>query len=206
MPGRTSPACRYQACLLRRKAMRANRRLFFAAAVLVAAAAWLPYWGFLMSAPQYPGESLMLQISHRGITGDVQEVTTLQQYIGVRFPEELPELEWLLPAITGLAVLLAIAGIAGPGLAGRAVRWTSVLLFVALLAASAGIVQRRLYAVGHERNRHAPITAVKDFTPRLVGPTKVGNFTVWSFPHVGGFALVIAMTLATAGAVRKVAQ
>ena len=73
--------------------MASNRRLFIAAAVLVAAAVWLPYWGFVMSAPQYPDESLMLNISHRGISGDVQEVTTLQQYIGVRFPEELKELE-----------------------------------------------------------------------------------------------------------------
>jgi hypothetical protein len=184
--------------------VRADRRLFFAAAVLVAAAAWLPYWGFLMSAPQYPDESLTLQISHRGISGDVQEVTTLQQYIGVQFPKELPELEWLLPAMMGLAALLAIAGIAGPGWVGRILRWTSVGLFVALLAASAGVVRQRLYAVGHERDRHAPITAVKDFTPRLIGPTKVGNFTVWSFPHVGGLALVAAMALAAAGAAREV--
>jgi hypothetical protein len=186
--------------------MRANRRLFFAAAVLVAAAAWLPYWGFLMSAPQYPDESLTLQISHRGIGGDVQEVTTLQQYIGVKFPEQLPELEWLVPAMMGLAVVLALAGVAGADLAGRLVRWTSVALFVALLAASARIMQDRLYAVGHERDRSAPITAVKDFTPRLIGPTKVGNFTVWSFPHVGGLALVLALTLAATGAARKVSQ
>lgn len=183
-----------------------NRRLFFAAAVLVAAAAWLPYWGFLMSAPQYPDESLVLQISHRGISGDVQEVTTLQQYIGVQFPRELPELEWLLPAMLGLAVVLAIAGVAGPGLVGRGVRWASVALFVLLLAVSAVTVQRRLYAVGHERDRHAPITAVKDFTPRLIGPTKVGNFTVWSFPHIGGLTLVAAITLAAAGAIRRVTQ
>jgi hypothetical protein len=181
-----------------------NRRLFFAAAVLVAAAAWLPYWGFLMSAPQYPDESLTLQISHRGISGDVQEVTTLQQYIGVQFPRELPELEWLVPAMLGLAVVLAIAGLTGPGLAGRCVRWTSVALFVVLLAASAMTVQRRLYDVGHERDRNAPIVGVKDFTPRLLGPTKVGNFTVWSFPHLGGLALVAAITLAAAGAMRRV--
>ena len=185
--------------------MRADR-LFFAAAVLVAAAAWLPYWGFLMSAPQYPDESLTLQVSHRGISGDVQEVETLQKYIGVKFPEEFPELDWLLPAMMALAVILALAGIAGPGLTGRVVRWMSVMLFAALLGASALIVQQRLYAVGHERDRHAPITAVKDFTPRLIGPTKVGNFTVWSFPHVGGLALVAALTLAVTGAARRVRQ
>lgn len=186
--------------------MRAKRRLFFAAAVLVAVAAWLPYWGFLMSAPQYPDESLTLQISHRGISGDVQEITTLQKFIGVQFPDELPELQWLVPALLGLAVVLGLAGAAGPGPAGRLVRWTSVALFVILLAACAFTVQRHLYAVGHERDRHAPMSALKDFTPRLIGPTKVGNFTVWSFPHVGGLALVAAMTLAVAGAARRVRQ
>ena len=182
--------------------MAARRRLFFAAAVLVAAAAWLPYWGFLMSAPQYPDESLTLLVSHRGIAGDVQEVATLQQYIGVRFPE-LPELEWLPPAMMVLAAVLAAGAFAGAGLFGTLVRWTGVVLFVALLLASARTVQQRLYEVGHVRDRNAPITAVKDFTPRLFGPTKVGNFTVWSFPHVGGVALVAAMTLALLGAGRK---
>jgi hypothetical protein len=182
----------------------ARRRLFLAAAALVAAAAWLPYWGFVMSAPQYPDESLMLHVSHDGIGGDVHEVETLQQYIGVQFPKRLPELDWLPLAMVGLAAILALAGFAGPGVTGRVVRWSSIALFATLLLLSAMTVQQRLYSVGHDRDHHAPITAVKDFTPRLFGPTKVGNFTVWSFPHVGGVALVAAMTLAVAGARRKV--
>jgi hypothetical protein len=180
-----------------------RRRLFFAASLLVAVAAWLPYWGFVMSAPQYPDESLTLYVSRTGIGGDVQEVETLQQYIGVRFPKRLPELDWLPAAMLALAAVLALAGLAGPGMAGLVVRWSSIAVFAALLVASALTVQQRLYDVGHDRDRTAPITAVKDFTPRLFGPTKVGNFTVWSFPHAGGFALVVAMTLALAGARRE---
>ena len=186
--------------------MRGYRWLFFAAAVLVAAAAWLPYWGFVMSAPQYPDESLVLNVSHRGIGGDVQEVETLQQYIGVRFPQHLDELEVMMPAMLGLAALLAIAGIAGSSLTGRLIRWASVGLFVTLLGFCVITMQRHLYAVGHERDRDAPITAIKDFTPRLLGPTKVGNFTVWSFPHVGGLALVVAMSLAAFGSVKGARQ
>ena len=180
-----------------------NRRLFFAAAVLVAAAAWLPYWGFVMSAPQYPDESLVLNISRQGITGDVREVETLQKYIGVQFPKDLSELEWLVPAMLALAVVLAIGGVAGAGLAGRIIRWTGVGLFIVLLAFCALTVQRNLYAVVHDRDPDAPIVGMKDFTPRLIGPTKVGNFTVWSFPHVGGFALVVALSLATIGSLRS---
>jgi copper chaperone NosL len=182
--------------------MTGSNRWFLAAAALVLAAAWLPYWGFRMSAPQYPGESLMLQVSHSGIQGDVHEVETLQQYIGVRFPEQIPELRWIPPAMLILALFIALAGIAGSGLTGLVLRWVSVLLFVAFLGGSASIVQRRLYEVGHQRDRHAPITAIKDFTPRLIGPTKVGNFTVWSFPHIGGLALAAAAVLTVTGASR----
>ncbi len=182
--------------------MGTNRRLFFIAAVLAGAAAWLPYWGFVMSAPQYPDESLTLNVSHRGIGGDVHEITTLQQYIGVQFPRDLPELAWLPWVILGLAVVLGGAGLTR-GMAGTVLRWTSVVLFVTLLAASALIVRHRLYNVGHDRDRHAPLASVKDFTPRIIGPTKVGNFTVWSFPHVGGVALVAAMALAVTGAWRR---
>jgi hypothetical protein len=186
--------------------MTGNRRLFLAAAVLVTAAVWLPYWGFVMSAPQYPDESLVLNISHRGISGDVQEVTTLQQYIGVRFPEKLDELEVMVPAMLGLAVVLVAAGFAGIGLMGRIVRLASVVLFVVFLLFCAQTIQRHLYSVGHDRDRDAPITAIKDFTPRLLGPTKVGNFTVWSFPHVGGIALVAAMSLAAIGSMKGARQ
>src|SRR5437764_11111603 len=122
--------------------MRSNSRWFFAVAVLVCAAAWLPYWGFRMSTPQYPGESLMLRVSHSGIDGDVHEVETLQQYIGVRFPEHIPELRWLPFSMLGLACLLALAGVAGTGGLGLVVRGTRLALFVAVLHLLAAPVRR----------------------------------------------------------------
>ena len=182
--------------------MRGNNRWFIVAALLVFAAAWLPYWGFRMSAPQYPDESLTLRISRSGIEGDVREVKTLQKFIGVRFPEHIPELEWLPTAMVGLALVIGAAAFARTGWFGSLLRWAGVALFAGLLVFSASIVHRRLYDVGHDRDRHAPMTAVKDFTPRWIGPTKVGNFTVWSFPHIGGMALAVAAVLTIAGAVR----
>jgi amino acid transporter len=179
-----------------------SNRWFLAAAVLVLAAAWLPYWGFRMSAPQYPDESLTLLVSHSGISGDVQEVETLQKYIGVRFPEDVPELQWLPWAMLGIAVVISVGAFGGAGWLGLALRWAGLALFAALLVFSAAIVQRNLYDVGHHRDPHAPITAIKDFTPRILGPTKVGNFTVWSFPHVGGIALAAAAALMLAGVTR----
>jgi hypothetical protein len=172
------------------------------AAALAVAALALPLWGFAMSAPQYPDETLHLQIARTGIVGDVHEVATLQQYIGVRFPTHLPELRWAVRAILGLAVLLLVAASVGGGRFGHLYREGCAMALLLFLAASAVAVQARLYQVGHDRDPHAPIRAVHDFTPPLVGPVKVGNFTVWSFPHFGGVLLVAAAVLSVAGSRR----
>jgi hypothetical protein len=135
----------------------------------------------------------------------VHEVTTLQQYIGVRFPAELPELQWAVRSIIGLSVLLLVAGFVGRGRVGHAYRIGCAAAAAVLLAASATAVQVRLYRVGHERDRSAPIRAVRDFTPPLIGPVRVGNFTVWSFPHVGGLLLVATAALSMYGSRKAVA-
>jgi hypothetical protein len=180
--------------------MTRRRAFFFAAAILAISSLALPLWGFRMSAPQYPGESLHLTVTRTAIAGDVHEVTTLQRYIGVRFPREIPELRWLTPAIASLAAILALAGLWREGRAGRVVRFAAVGIVALFLAASALLLQKRLYDVGHVRDRNAPIRAVRDFTPPAVGPVRVGNFTVWSYPHLGAAALVAAGLLAVAGA------
>jgi hypothetical protein len=175
------------------------RVIYVAAGALVAAALALPLWGFAMSAPQYPGETLHLQIARTGITGDVQEIETLQHYIGVRFPAELPELIWAKRGIVAIAVLLVTAAVAGSGRIARAYRAGCAMALLAFLLASAAAVQMRLYRVGHDRDPKAPIHAVRDFTPLLIGPTKVGNFTVWSYPHAGAVLLLAAAALSVAG-------
>jgi hypothetical protein len=181
------------------------RVTYIAAATLAAAALALPLWGFAMSAPQYPDETLHLQVARTGIVGDVHEVTTLQQYIGVRFPTDLPELQWAVRGIVGLAALLLIAAFVGAGPLGHIYRVGCAVAVVAFLGMSAAAVQARLYRVGHDRDRNAPIRAVRNFTPPLVGPVKVGNFTVWSFPHFGGVLLVAVAFLSIAGSRKGVA-
>jgi hypothetical protein len=135
------------------------------------------------------------------IGGDVHEITTLQQYIGVRFPTRLPELRLLIPAILTLSAVFLAAGL----LAGRG-RWAGISAFVlaiAFFAGSAALLQKRLYDVGHHRDPRAPIRAVRDFTPPLVGPAKVGNFTVWSYPHAGALVLLAAAAAVLYGALGR---
>jgi hypothetical protein len=176
------------------------RAPFAIAAACTAAALVLPLWGFAMSAPQYPDETLHLRVARQGIVGDVHEVTTLQQYIGVRFPSELPELRLANRTIAALAALLLGAAFVGAGSLGRGYRVACAVAVTLFLVAAAAAVQVRLYRVGHDRDANAPIRAVHNFTPPLVGPAKVGNFTVWSFPHVGAVLLLAAAGLSIAGA------
>ncbi|HYM24350.1 MAG TPA: hypothetical protein VEU08_14135, partial [Vicinamibacterales bacterium] len=97
-------------------------KTYLIAAALTASSLAVPLWGFSMSAPQYPGETLHLQVVRTGIAGDVHEVETLQQYIGVRFPTSLPELQLAVRAIAALAGLLLLAAFVGAGAPGRAFR------------------------------------------------------------------------------------
>ena len=175
------------------------RLLYAAAAALVAATQAFPLWGFAMAAPQYPDETLHLQVTRAGIVGDVQEVSTLQHFIGVRFPTELPELKWATAAIVALAALLLLGALVGGGAVGRVYRVLCAVALVTFLVASAAMVQTRLYQVGHDRDPNAPLRGMRNFTPPLVGPAKVGNFTVWSFPHAGALMLLVAAGLAVYG-------
>jgi hypothetical protein len=178
--------------------------MYVTAALLAAAALVLPLWGFSMSAPQYPDETLHLQVQRTGIVGDVHEVETLQQYVGVRFPTDMPELKWATRAIVAGIVLLLLAAFVGAGTGAHVYRMVCAVALVIFLVASAGVVQARLYQVGHERDPHSPLRGMRDFTPPLVGPARVGNFTVWSFPHAGALFLLAAAALSIAGS-RKTA-
>ena len=181
------------------------RVMYIAAAALAAGALMLPLWGFSMSAPQYPDETLHLQVQRSGIVGDVHEVETLQRYVGIRFPTNMPELKWATAAIVLAAALLLLAAFVGAGTAAHVYRIVCAVALVAFLVASAAVVQARLYQAGHERDPHAPLRGMRDFTPPLVGPARVGNFTVWSFPHAGAMFLLAAAALSIAGSRKAVA-
>ena len=175
------------------------RLMYVAAAAFAAAALVLPLWGFSMSAPHYPDETLHLQVQRTGIVGDVHEIETLQHYVGVRFPTDIPELKWATRAIVASVGLLALGALVGSGAAAHAYRVLCAAALVTFLVASAAVVQARLYQVGHDRDPHAPLRGMRNFTPPLVGPARVGNFTVWSFPHAGAMLLLASAALSVAG-------
>ena len=149
------------------------RVLYVAAAALVAAALAFPLWGFAMAAPQYPDETLHLQVTRTGIAGDVLEVSTLQHFIGVRFPTELPELKWATRAIVAFAALLLAGAFVGAGTAGRVYR---VLCAVAL---ARSLSRRQAWcrrgAVPGRRSRSKLAAGGMRISRRRVAPARVGT-------------------------------
>ncbi len=178
------------------------RLLLVGAGLLLAMSLWLPLWSTRMEAPQYHGdEALEVQVYSTAVAGDVKEIETLNQYIGVRLPLDAPELR-AVPWVLGL--LCAVAWIAALVPLGTQ-RKVASILFGAMLATilSAGaLAQYRLYALGHHRG-HTPLARVHDFTPPILGSIQIENFHVHMSIGLGGWAFLAALVLTAVAALSR---
>ena len=165
-----------------------SRVLVGAAAVLLIAAAFLPVWQITLQAPQYP-EGLPLIIYPGHLEGQVQEVNTLNHYIGMAEIDEedfgefrfIPFLILRFLMLAGLAALVGRLEIAALG-------WVDFVVFgVAMLFD----FHHWLYTYGHSLSPNAPIS-MEPFTPNFIGTTTVANFTVTSWPGLGAIFMGIA--------------
>ncbi len=173
-----------------------------AAAILVILAWRLPIWEARLSAPQYP-QGLSLTAGGHGVSGDIREINELNHYVGMAAfdPADAPEI-----ALWGWAILLAlVAVVVATALHVRhpLARLARIGLWLVPLGALAD-VQYRLYQYGHGVKPDAAIR-LEPFTPLVVGPTKVLNFTTWSFPGGAVWCLLGAAFLLSfgAGAIRR---
>ena len=155
-----------------------------AAIGLLLVAARLPIWWAQFSAPQYPNG---LDISAYGnrVDGDLGEINELSHYIGMppfNFVG-MPEMR-LWPLVIVVAIAAAVLGVVTRR------RWLRRLACLAVWLIPIGAladVQFRLWQVGHSLDSTSPIR-VTPFTPHVVGPTTLMNFTVHAYP---GMALVL---------------
>lgn len=140
-----------------------------------------PLWTMDMAAPQYP-DGLTLEILSYTVRGDVEEVNTLNHYIGMARIDRaaLSDLDWIPFAVGALALLaLRVAAIGD--------RRSLVDLFVLFTYFSAFSMARfayKLYVFGHDLDPKAPFT-MEPFTPVVLGTQEVANFTITSLPALG---------------------
>jgi len=155
-----------------------------AAISLLLIAARLPIWRAQFSAPQYP-QGLDIAAYGNKVEGDLGEITELSHYIGMppfNFVD-MPEMR-LWPLVILVAILAAVLALVTRR------RWLRRLAGAGLWLIPVGAlvdVQFRLWQTGHSIDPTAPIR-VPAFTPRVVGPTTLMNFTLWAYP---GWALVL---------------
>lgn len=160
-----------------------------AAIALLLASTRFPIWRAHFSAPQYPKG---LDISAYGdrVTGDLGEIHEISHYIGMppfNFVG-MPEMKLWLPVIL-VAVAMAMVAV----VTGR--RWLRRLACGALWLIPVGAladVQFRLWQTGHALDPTSPLR-VPPFTPKVVGPTSLMNFTMWGLP---GLALLLVAAAA----------
>ncbi|MFQ5720270.1 MAG: hypothetical protein ACE5IK_12045 [Acidobacteriota bacterium] len=184
----------------RKSAWSGRRRLIpIAAAAALAVTLVAPLWRTRMVAPQYRGdEALKVDVYAGRVVGDLAEIQTLNQYIGVHLPLDTPELRatpWVLGALLLLAVLWALVPPTWYRPA-AAVLLTGMVLAAALATFA---LEKRLYEIGHDRDRGV-FARVDDFTPPIIGSRKIANFVVSTMPQVGAWAFVAAAGLAGWGA------
>lgn len=169
-----------------------------ASGLLVASLA-LPVWKMRMEAPQYQGNEALKVLVYPGkMTGDLDEIVRIQQYVGIQIPTSLPQLHWLPPVIVVAGIAGLIAAFLPLVARRRALIGTAAGLCIAL-AVAAALAQWQMYKIGHERI-HSPLARVQSFTTPLLGDLKFANFHIKSRLDWGSLLIGSAVVLQLAGA------
>ena len=142
-------------------------------------------WRIDLTAPQYP-EGLVLKIHANKLAGDVDVISGLNHYIGMRKLRTEDFVEFtILPYLIGAFGLFGILTF----LVNR--RWffyTWTALYIAFGVMAVFDFYRWEYNYGHNLDPNAAIIVPgMAYQPPLIGFKQLLNFGAYSFPDVGGY-------------------
>jgi nitrous oxidase accessory protein len=151
----------------------------------------LPIWTMKLWAPQYP-EGLTLTIYVNTIRGDLQNINTLNHYVGMHriTPDDFKEFTYMPQMLTFFGVMALLAALVNR-------RWLAILGWIGFTVFAAvmfGHYANWLYHYGHDLDPRAAIK-LEAFTPPVIGYAKMANFKVWSLPGAGSILLGLAWLL-----------
>lgn len=164
------------------------------AALLLLLVYIFPLWSIDLNAPQYP-EGIGLLIWVNKITGknpnDLRNINGLNHYIGMKEinPDSIPELK-IMPVLIAVMSVLGLV-LAAAGRKKLFLAW--IVLLILIMAV--GLVDFYLweYDYGHDLN---PKAAIKipgmSYQPPLLGSKQLLNMRTSSWPHIGGWAIVLS--------------
>ena len=198
-----------------------RRALPLAAAALLVGALLVPMWKITLTAPQYPGQELLIELyAYPRLGGDFAEVQGLNKYAGFYYPDpvfidpnypvsegaiEVPE--WLLGPVVfvGLALTGAFVAFAPTVRKLKAGLTAQLVGTIAVFVGMFAFIQYRLYQAGHSLDPDAPLRGIEAFTPPLLGPYEVANISGFAWFGPGGYMTVVAvLLLATAYLARDI--
>jgi hypothetical protein len=170
------------------------------AAALLIISLKLPLWHIRFEAPQYRGkEALRIAVHPSALRGDLKELATLSQYIGVHVPPTLPQFKWLPATLVSAAILGLVTCCFGRSIRSSAMMLVPIALAIALAIA---VVQANLQMrdIGHHRDHKTILAGVQDFIPPFLGSAKIAQFEVSSALGWGAWLIGAAVALQTAAA------
>ena len=188
-----------------------RRGLPLIAAGLLLVALALPMWRITLTAPQYPGEALAIEVyAYPRMGGDYAEVHSLNKYVGFYYPDPVyvdPNFpvheksiavpEWILGPVAFVAVAAAGVFVAlAPTVRKLKLGLTAQLVgTVATFIGMFALIQYRLYQAGHSLDPDAPLRGVEEFTPPVLGSYEVANISGFAWFGPGGYLTVLAVAL-----------
>lgn len=174
-----------------------QRRLILVAALVLLPVFFfpvLPIWVMKLYAPQYR-EGLTLTIYTNTIKGDLQNINTLNHYVGMRaiHADDFDEFRYMPQALTAFGFLALLAVIVNR----RWLAYLGWLIFTAFAAYMFVDYGQWLWKYGHELDPRAALK-LPAFAPPLIGFKQMANFKVWSLPGPGTLLLTVAWALGPA--------
>lgn len=168
--------------------------LLVLAGALLIGSIFLPYWNIVLHAPQYPrGLSVDVYVNTMEPAKNVREVDGLNHYIGMI---KLTDAATFERAISRFAIpVLALLAVASFWLRGR---WQilarlPIVIYPLVFAVDLFVW---LYYAGHSLDPKAALSSsIKEFTPRLLGEGKIGQFSTEASFERGFFVAVLAAAI-----------
>lgn len=150
--------------------------LLVLAGALLIASIFFPYWNITLHAPQYPRGLYVETYVHKMTPArNVFEVDGLNHYIGMI---KLTDAATIERQISRFAIpVLAVLAVASFWLRGkwRLIARLPIMVYPVVFAAD---LFGWLYYAGHSLDPHAPLSSsIREFTPRILGQGRIGQFS-----------------------------